>query len=35
MVPNFVSNEYGLKGFWIGSSNAKYVVVNFHGRFFA
>ncbi|KAJ5335063.1 hypothetical protein N7452_007466 [Penicillium brevicompactum] len=35
IVPNFVSNEYGLKGFWIGSLHAKYVVINFHGGGFA
>ncbi|OJJ54979.1 hypothetical protein ASPSYDRAFT_1160139 [Aspergillus sydowii CBS 593.65] len=33
--PNLVSNERGLKGFWIGSPTAKYVVINFHGGGFA
>ncbi|KAE8139372.1 Alpha/Beta hydrolase protein [Aspergillus pseudotamarii] len=33
--PNFVSNERGLKGFWLGSPTAKYVVINFHGGGFA
>ncbi|KAF3391102.1 hypothetical protein DPV78_011077 [Talaromyces pinophilus] len=28
--PNFVSNERGLRGFWTGSPQAKYVVINFH-----
>ena len=30
--PNLVSNERGLKGFWLGSPTAKYVVINFHGK---
>jgi hypothetical protein len=30
--PNFVSNDRGLKGFWLGSPTAKYIVINFHGK---
>ncbi|KAL3445813.1 Alpha/Beta hydrolase protein [Aspergillus insuetus] len=33
--PNFVSNDRGLKGFWLGSSTATYIVINFHGGGFA
>jgi hypothetical protein len=29
--PLFVSNGRGLKGFWIGSPSASYIVINFHG----
>ncbi|PLB46295.1 putative epsilon-lactone hydrolase [Aspergillus steynii IBT 23096] len=33
--PNFISNGRSLKGFWIGSPTARYVVINFHGGGFA
>ncbi|KAL2813775.1 Alpha/Beta hydrolase protein [Aspergillus cavernicola] len=33
--PVFVSNERGLRGFWMGHPTAKYVVINFHGGGFA
>ncbi|KAJ5217922.1 uncharacterized protein N7498_000021 [Penicillium cinerascens] len=33
--PHFVSNDHGLTGFWVGSSAAKYIVINFHGGGFA
>ncbi|GIJ91023.1 hypothetical protein Asppvi_009988 [Aspergillus pseudoviridinutans] len=35
LKPHFVSNSRGLKGFWIGSPSAKYIVINFHGGGFA
>ncbi|GFF39465.1 hypothetical protein IFM58399_05586 [Aspergillus lentulus] len=35
LQPHFVSNSRGLKGFWIGSPSAEYIVINFHGGGFA
>ncbi|KAH1450499.1 hypothetical protein KXX13_004109 [Aspergillus fumigatus] len=35
LQPHFVSNSRGLKGFWIGSPSAKYIVIYFHGGGFA
>ncbi|KAJ5106223.1 epsilon-lactone hydrolase [Penicillium angulare] len=34
-TPIFVSNERGLRGFWMGDPAAGYVVINFHGGGFA
>ena len=30
--PHFVSTDRGVKGFWVGSPLAKYIVIYFHGK---
>ncbi|PVH77428.1 putative epsilon-lactone hydrolase [Cadophora sp. DSE1049] len=31
VIPNFVTTQGGLSGFWLGSKDAKYVIINYHG----